>query len=298
MKFIEFFITIFLKIISFLPQRLQYFIGRFVGSILYKFLNERKEIARWNLKKCFPEFSLEQIEEILKKNFSRLGESIFEFLSAFWASDKRIKKLIINFDEIKNTADNLDPKKGKLILLLHTVNVDMAARASSLFLPVSGMAKVQSIKILDNLLNASREKFCERIFRPHEGSDFLSFLKDGKANLYAPDQDYGYQHSLFVDFFGHKALTVKFPSILVERTNCEVLLFTLDKKGNSYEASLKKLDLDGKDIETDLIKINSAVENYIRKCPDNYLWMHRRFKNRPEGEESFYPKNLLRNRSG
>ena len=297
MKFFEFFITVFLKIISFLPQRMQYFVGRSIGSLLYKFLKQRKGIARWNIKKCFPEFSTEQIEKILKRNFSRLGESLFEFLNAFWASDKKIKKLIINFEEIKDIADNLDSKRGKLILLLHTVNVDMAARASSLFLPVSGMAKVQSIKILNNLLNSSRQKFTERIFRPNEGSDFLSFLKDGKANLYAPDQDYGYQHSLFIDFFGHKALTVKFPSILVERTNCEVLLFTLDKKGNSYEASLKKLDLDGKNIETDLKKINSAAESYIRRCPDNYLWMHRRFKNRPEGEDSFYPKDLLRNRS-
>ncbi len=296
MKIIEFFLTFFLRMMSLLPQRVQFLIGRIFGLILFKYLDERREIARWNIQKCFPEKDLKEIDFILRENFKRLGESIFEFLSSFWTSDKKLKKLIKNFDEVKKIADNLDPQKGKLILVLHTPNTDMVVRASSLFLKVSGMAKVQSIRVLENILTTSREKFVERLFRPNEGSDFLASLENGKANLYAPDQDYGYQHSMFVDFFGHKALTVKFPSILVERTNCEVFLFTLKKEDLFYEASLKQLDLKGENIEEDLIKINSAAEDYIKSSPDNYLWSHRRFKNRPEGEKDFYPKNLLRNR--
>ena len=69
------------------------------------------------------------------------------------------------------------------------------------------------------------------------------------------------------------------------------------KKGFKYEANLEKILLDGTDMEKDLRQINYKIEEIISKRPENYLWSHRRFKNRPEGEKSFYPQNLLRRRS-
>jgi len=95
---------------------------------------------------------------------------------------------------------------------------------------------------------------------------------------------------------GYKALTVKFPYIAVRRTNCDVYLFSMEKKNQKYFANFKKLDVFGKNLEEDLKTINFEIEKFVRKNPDNYLWSHRRFKNRPEGEESFYPYKLLRKR--
>ena len=117
-----------------------------------------------------------------------------------------------------------------------------------------------------------------------------------KACLYAPDQDYGFKSSMFIEFFGHNALTVKFPYISVKRTNCDVYLFKLEKKGLKYLADFQKLNLLGQNMEEDLRAINIKIEESVRKNPDNYLWSHRRFKNRPDGEDSFYPDNLLRKR--
>ena len=91
-------------------------------------------------------------------------------------------------------------------------------------------------------------------------------------------------------------MTVIFPSILVQRTDCDVYLFTVTKKKFEYEINLINLDLNGEDAEKDLKKINQAIEECVKKNPDNYLWSHRRFKNRPEGEASFYPDDLLRRR--
>ena len=177
---------------------------------------------------------------------------------------------------------------------MHTPNLDLVVRAASLFMPVSGMARPQSNKIVDNLFKASRKKFTERIFNPKEILELLNYLKIGKACLYAPDQDYGFKNSIFVNFFGHKALTVKFPYIAKRRSNCDIYLFSLEKKGFKYVAHLDKLLLDGIDMEKDLRQINYEIEEFISKNPENYLWSHRRFKNRPEGEESFYPQDLLR----
>ena len=297
MKILEYLIYLILKFLNILPQSIQYLIGKGIGKIFYKRFNERREIARWNLKKCFPEKNEKEIGLILKQSFERVGESLFEFLNAFWAPDKKLKKLIINFDEIKSIVEGFDKSKGKLLLFMHTPNLDLVVRTASLFMPVSGMARTQNNKIIDNLFKASRKKFTERIFNPSEILELLNFLKNGKACLYAPDQDYGYKSSIFVDFFGHKALTVKFPYLASKRANCDVYLFSLKKRGLQYSAALEKINLKKENVEEDLNTINSKIENYIRSNPENYLWSHRRFKNRPEGEAPFYPADLLRKRT-
>ena len=286
-----------LKSLNMLPRSVQFSLGNFLGHIFFETLEERREISRWNLKKCFPEKKDEEINIILKKSFLLLGKSLFDFLNAFWASDKKLKELLINFEEIKEVADLKNPSRGKLLLFMHTPNLDLVVRMASLFMPVSGMARPQSNKIVDNLFKASRKKFTERIFKPNEILDLLDFLKQGKACLYAPDQDYGYKSSIFVDFFGHKALTVKFPYIAAKKADCDVYLFSLEKRDSKYEVNLDKVILKGHKMEEDLREINLRIEEKIKKNPENYLWSHRRFKNRPEGEKSFYPEDLLRKRS-
>ena len=297
MKILEYLIYLILKFLNILPQSIQYLIGKGIGKIFYKRFNERREIARWNLKKCFPEKNEKEIGLILKQSFERVGESLFEFLNAFWAPDKKLKKLIINFNEIESIVEDFDKSKGKLLLFMHTPNLDLVVRTASLFMPVSGMARTQNNKIIDNLFKASRKKFTERIFNPSEILELLNFLKNGKACLYAPDQDYGYKSSIFVDFFGHKALTVKFPYLASKRANCDVYLFSLKKRGLQYSAALEKINLKKENVKEDLNTINSKIENYILSNPENYLWSHRRFKNRPEGEAPFYPADLLRKRT-
>ena len=296
MKFIEYSIYFLLKILSMLPRKFKFLLGKFLGFIFFSLSRERKEIARWNLKKCFPEKNPTEINSILKESFYRLGESLFEFLDAFWMSDRKLKKLLLNFDDVYDACSDMDDSRGKLLLFMHNPNLDLVVRASSLFMPVSGMARRQSNEIVDNLFKASREKFTERIFNPREILELMNFLKKGKACLYAPDQDYGFKNSIFIDFFGNKALTVKFPYIAVRRTDCDVYLFSLEKKDQKYFANFKKLNVFGKNVEEDLRTINFEIEEFIKKNPDNYLWSHRRFKNRPDGEESFYPSNLLRKR--
>ncbi len=297
MKLKEYLIYIILKILNLLPFRFQQFLGKFIGSIFYILFKERREIARWNLSKCFPKKNSKDIDLILRKNFSNIGQSLFEFLVALWFSDEKIKNLIINYEDTLQETAKMKSSKGKLILFIHNPNLDLVGRIASLFFsPISAMARTQNIKIIDNLFKKSREKFTERIFNPGEVRSVLDHLKKGNNCLYAPDQDYGYKSSIFIEFFGHKALTVKFPSISVRIANCDVYIFSLEKRKLKYKIFLKKLEITGESLEDDLKEINSSIEEYIKSNLDNYLWSHRRFKNRPDGEEHFYPKALLRKR--
>ena len=289
----EIVLKIFLRLISLIPFGIQMFFGMLLGKLLFKYLKKRKAVTVWNIKKCFPNLDEAQVKDIAKQNFIRLGQSIFEICNSYYKSNKEFLKMIKNSDEIEKKIHEIKNQKN-LILVPHTGNVDFVVRVPSIFLKLNGMQRAQENKLWNKIMTEGRSKFVDKIFLPNEGKRLLETLNNGESVLYAPDQDYGYKNSIFVDFFNHKALTVIFPSVLVKRTDCKVYLLTLVKESNGYIADLKKLDLEGKNEEADLKKINSAIEDFANLNVSEYYWVHRRFKNRPQGEKSFYPEDALR----
>ncbi len=290
----EIILKIFLRLLSLIPFGMQMFFGMLLGKLLFKYLKKRRAVTMWNIKKCFPNLDKKEVKEIAKLNFSRLGQSIFEICNSYYKSDKQFLKMIINSCEIEKKILEIKNQKN-LILVPHTGNVDFVVRLPSIFLKLNGMQRAQENKLWDKIMTEGRSKFVDKIFLPNQGKKLLETLDNGESVLYAPDQDYGYKNSIFVDFFNHKALTVVFPSVLVKRTKCKVYLLTLVKEKNGYVADLKKLDLKGENEEADLKKINSAIEVFANSNISEYYWIHRRFKNRPKGEQSFYPDDALRN---
>ena len=289
----EILLKILLRSLSILPFKVQMFLGKLLGKLLYRVLKKRRRVVAWNIKKCFPNLSQNEIETLAKNNFTRLGQALFEICNSYFWSDKKFLRKIKNIEEFKKKITAIQDSKN-LLLVPHTGNVDFVVRAPSLFLKVNGMQRAAENKLWNKIMTDGRGKFVEKIFLPNEGKKLLDTLNDGESVLYAPDQDYGFKNSIFVDFFGHKALTVVFPSILVKRTNCKVFLLTLVKEDDFYHADIKELFLEGTNVENDLRKINFAIENFARNNMTEYYWIHRRFKNRPEKEDSFYPDDALR----
>ena len=289
----EFLLKIFLRLLSFIPFTLQMFLGKLLGKLLYKALKKRRKVVAWNIHKCFPDMNKNEIEKLTKNNFTRIGQAIFEICNSYYWSDKKFKKKIKNIDEFEKKIEAIK-NSNNLLLVPHTANVDFVVRAPSLFLKVNGMQRSAENKLWDKIMTDGRNKFVDQIFLPNEGKKLLESLSQVESVLYAPDQDYGFKNSIFIDFFNHKALTVVFPSVLVKRTNCRVFLLTLVKENGVYLADIRELMLNGLDFDHDLRIINSAIENFAQTNKQEYYWIHRRFKNRPEGEDKFYPDDALR----
>ena len=289
----EFLLKIFLRLLSFIPFNFQMFLGKLLGKLLYKALKKRRKVVIWNIHKCFPDMNKIEVEKLARENFTRIGQAIFEICNSYYWSDEKFKKKIINIDEFEKKIEAIK-NSNNLLLVPHTANVDFVVRAPSLFLKVNGMQRSAENKLWDKIMTNGRNKFVHQIFLPNEGKKLLESLSNGASVLYAPDQDYGFKNSIFIDFFNHKALTVVFPSVLVKRTNCKVFLLTLVKENDAYLADIEELMLKGLDFGDDLRIINSAIENFAQTNKQEYYWIHRRFKNRPEGEDKFYPDDALR----
>ena len=289
----EILLKTFLWLLSLIPFKVQMFLGKILGKILYKLLSKRRKVVTWNIYKCFPDFNKDDITKLAKENFTRLGQGIFEICNSYFWSDKKYLKRIKNIEELKTKLGAIKNSKN-LILVPHTGNIDFVVRAPSLFMKVNGMQRSAENKVWDKIMTEGRKKFINELFLPNEGRKLLKALNKGDSVLYLPDQDYGYKKSIFLDFFNHKALTVIFPSLLVKRTSCKVFLLTLVKEGDFYTADIEELMLTGESIEEDLKIVNYAIENFAQNHKSEYFWIHRRFKNRPEGEKSFYPDSALR----
>jgi len=289
----EILLKTFLWLLSHIPFKVQMFLGKILGKILYRLLTKRRKVVTWNIYKCFPDFNKDDITKLAKENFTRLGQGIFEICNSYFWSDKKYLKRLKNIEELKSKIEAIKNSKN-LLLVPHTGNIDFVVRAPSLFMKVNGMQRSAENKVWDKIMTEGRKKFINELFLPNEGRKLLKALNKGDSVLYLPDQDYGYKKSIFLDFFNHKALTVIFPSLLVKRTRCKVFLLTLVKEDDLYVADIEQLMLTGESIEEDLKIVNSAIENFAQNHKSEYFWIHRRFKNRPEGEENFYPDNALR----
>ncbi len=268
---------------------------KLVAFFFKKFGKIRRKIAHRNLEVCFPEMEEADRSKILNKHFFRLGASIFHGLKAWLLNKKDFEKLLINLDEFD--FDKLNKSsQGSLILIPHTTDLEITGRVAALMFDVNAMAKKQKNKLVNNFIFSRRGKYFKKILFPNEVLKSMRLLQKGESLLYLPDQDYGYDHSIFVPYFNVPTLTVKFPSIAKKRSGCKVYYLYLEKIKNRYKIILKELNLLGDNLYEDLSLLNKNIELSIKEQPDRYLWIHRRFKHRPKNTQEIYDENLLRKR--
>ena len=273
-----------LYLISLLPIQLQLFLGKFLGWTLYASGTHRKKIVEINLKLCFPKKTKKERKEMVREVFKDMGKGLLETGIGWWRSDKFIEKLITkrsNF-ELLNEVD-----KGCIILLKHSTHAELDIRMTSSVFEAGGMYKNQTNKVMNYLMIKARNKYLNGLVTNRQTRRGIRFLNNGLKFMYAADQDYGTKGAEFIPFFGVPAATVTLPSDLLKR-GTKVFFFNVVRVGSGYEITLE--DIGSKANEENFLKLmNETYEEAILKAPTQYFWMHRRFKNRPEGEEGFYP---------
>jgi len=273
----------------------EFLFAKSVAYLLRTFGNIRRKIVDKNLEVCFPELDELDRSKILNKHYLHLGASIFQSLKAWVLNSENFKRLLINLDEFD--LDELKKSsQGNLILIPHTTDLEITGRVAAMMFNVNAMAKKQKGRLVNDFIFSSREKYFKQILFPNEVLKSMRLLQKGENLLYLPDQDYGYDHSIFVPYFNIPTLTVKFPSIAKKRTGCKIYFLYLEDIKNRYKIILKKIDMSGENLYEDLALLNKEIEISIREQPERYLWIHRRFKHRPKNTQDIYDESLLRKR--
>lgn len=283
-----------IRLFVYLPFRWQMKIGQCLGRIAYPLSTRRRHIAMVNLRIAFPEKQPAELEEICKKSFESTVISAFDTMIAWFMPKKRFDKIRFDVHGMEHfLTANEDRNRGVLLLGAHFTCMEIVGRyISEKYAPLNIVYQKHKNPLFERVMVESREKYAARCI---ERKNVLSIVRNLKAQApvwYAPDQDFGNERTIFVDFFTEKCTTLVATSWLAEKTNAIVVPCHFARKddlsGYDFFALPPLDDFPSGDVYKDARRYNTIVENAVRQYPDQYLWQHRRYKTRPEGEEYLY----------
>jgi len=276
-------------LVHFLPISWQAALGRALGRVLFALLTERRRVTLANLGWCFPALPEAEKSALARRHFEAFGRSFVEHGFLWWASPERIRRSV----RIEH-PERLAALKGRPLLLLvpHFVGLDAAWTRLSLEHDMAGIYAKQKNPVFNAALRKGRARFGRSIMLSRQDGTRrgIRAIQSGYPFFYLPDMDYGARDSIFVPFFGVPAATITGLSRLARLTGAAVLpvIARMTRDGYVIEIGTAWTDFPGAGIEADTRRMNAFIEAEILRFPEQYLWMHKRFKTRPAGEKRPY----------
>lgn len=276
--------------ISWLPFKLQLFMGRMLGRLLMKIGSKRKHVALTNLRLCFPEKSEDELQTLLKKNFENTGIALFETGMGWWWPDWRVKRKF-KVKGVEHLEKARKEGKGVLLLAMHYLSVEMNARGVGYSHPMVVFYRPHNNQLMEFFQFRGRGRSNKYMLGKRDVKGLIKALRDGEVCIYLPDQDYGRNRSVFVPFFGVKEAASTTGTLLFARQrNVETMMIVPvrndDGSGYTMEIMPPLENFPTKDDIADVTRINQELEKAISRKPEQYMWLHRRFKTRPNPEDA------------
>ena len=282
-------VLVLLWCLRWLPPRWVAAMGRGLGSLLFHW--GRRRVTLINLELCFPGKSAAERERIGRGVFRNLGRATLELGRVWYAPVEHALENVALVDQ--HHFDAWRGNKPVIVLAPHFVGLDIGgARFSQEYPEAFSMYSEQKNKVFDRALRRARKRFSDAtlITRQQGLRPVLKALKEKRGFYYLPDMDFGAKDAVFVDFFGVKTATVTALSRLCKISGAKVVPLVTRQTADGYEARFYPAwdDFPTDDPLADARRLNAFLEQCIAETPDQYFWVHKRFKTRPPGEPSFY----------
>ena len=278
-------------LLHFLPLSWLAPLGIGFGRLLFALAGERRRVAATNLRLCFPTLSEAERLDLARRHFEAFGRSFLERGLLWWASPARLKKLV----RIEG-LENFQALAGRPTILLvpHFIGLDMGGTRIMLEFNIVSIYANQKNLLFNAALLKGRSRFGgSTLLSRQEGTrKAIKAMRAGKPFYYLPDMDYGERDTIFVPFFGVPAATITGLSRLARISGAAVLpvITRMLPGGAGYVVEIEAAwqDFPGTSIAADTRRMNAFIEDEISRMPEQYLWLHKRFKTRPAGEKSPY----------
>ncbi len=277
-----------------LPRRVALALSRPLGSLMRVAMSKRRRIAERNVERCFPEWPAEKRAAVVRGSFRALARALFEISWSWTWPERRFRGLgtVVGQEPVEAL---LRGERGVLMVTAHMTCLEIGGRLLGSRLPAAGIYRPLKTEALEWFQNRGRLRYGEAMISKREMRDAIRLLRAGKLVWYAPDQDFGAGQSEFAPFFGIQTATLAATHRLARLTGCAVVpMFpAYDAASRTYTVRILPPleDFPGDDAARDLARLNAIMEAHIREVPEQYWWIHRRFKTRPEGEAPFYARS-------
>ena len=282
-----------ISIIALAPGSVRVRVGGWLGRALYRARAKRRDIARVNLALCFPQLTPAEREAMLQDHFRMLGLGLLSYPLLWFGSERRLAAAsrLIGEEHLVGAR-----AQGRNVILVtgHTAVLDFGPMALGLKgYPTVGPYKAVNNPVIDWLLARGRCRFGKQLYERGRGmSGWVRGLKRGDVLIYLPDEDLGPEQAVFAPFFGVSKATLQTVARLAQLTRAAVIpcMSFYDRETGCYETRLLApvAPFPTDDPVRDATLQNGALEDLIRRHPEQYLWAFKLFKTRPEGERDPY----------
>ena len=275
-----------------LPVPVLVAIGGIVGEALYLLAFERRRVAKINLRIAFPDAGRSAIRRLARTCFRNVSTGILEIGLVWWAPRR-----VIDMTEIRG-LEHLEAARragrGAMLLTAHFTCIEVGLPVLAAHTTLQAMYKRPHNALMDTFMERHRGKYTAIIAGHHAPIGLIRGLKRGHAMWYAPDQDFGGKDTVFVPLFGVAATALTAPARIAEMSAVPVMPCCIERRprGRGYLLTIHPPlpDFPSGDDERDALAINRATEMLIRENPGQYLWIHKRYKRRPDGSFGIYPR--------
>ena len=281
-----------MRIGVFIPFNFQVLIGKTIGKLLYPFMHRLRSTAYSNISHCFPDKKQNQVNLLVKRHFEAIGVSFFETANAYYGSDKKIRKLLTITNE-NFFQDALKEEGGIILLCSHFMPLMLGSRALLINHTIANIYRPQNNKLFDRIMVRGYKKNGAVMIKSTDTRSIIKAINNSLPIWYAPDQDLGKNNSVFAPFFGIQTATASATARLAKNNNTRVIPYSFIRTKKGYTMSFEKPieNYPSNDPIQDATIVNKILEKQIIKSPEQYLWIHRRFKTRPNDEKNFYEYN-------
>ncbi|MAR73907.1 MULTISPECIES: LpxL/LpxP family Kdo(2)-lipid IV(A) lauroyl/palmitoleoyl acyltransferase [unclassified Halomonas] len=276
---------------AWLPWRCKLALGRLIGLAAWRFAGRRRHITETNIRLCFPELDPAAQARLVKQSFLANGIGIFETATG-WCRDPEHLRHRVTFKGQEHMARVQAEGKGALIIGIHFSTLDLGGALHSLFFPADVVYRPHDNPVFERFMTRARNGIFGTAIDRHDLRGVVRRIKAGHHVWYSPDQDFGRDASVFAPFFGVEAASIKLTAKIAKMTGAPVMPLIFHRNPDNRTYSLEYLpaldNFPSGDEVADAARINAVIEAAIRRHPEQYLWMHRRFKTRPRGEAKIY----------
>ena len=282
-----------LWLVHWLPLPWQSLLGRAIGAIAWRLAGSRRRIALRNLELCLPERSVGEREHIARELFQWFSRSVLERGLLWFAPVARLRRLI----HVEGDVGFADRHDGPVMWLVpHFVGLDVAGAAVQLHIRRPGVSidQAQSNPAIDAAVRKGRLRHgnAEIFARSETARPLMRAVRQGAGFFNLPDMDFGARDAAFVPFFGVPAATLLAPSRMATALGMKVqpVVAQMLPGGQGWRVEFLPPweDFPTSDALADTARINHWIEEQVRQRPEQYFWVHKRFKTRPPGEPGLY----------
>lgn len=269
-----------------MPRFIQFMLGDLVGILWFDILRIRRTVVLDNLKKAFPEWSIKKRTQVGRTSLRYLGRSLVQYSYLPFLDEQSVKKLI-KVEGFEHIDQALEQKKGVCLLTLHLGNGDLGVAALSLLgYPIHLISKEFTLRWLNDMWFDMRARLGTKFIAPRNSSySILKALKSNELVIFVLDQFMGPPIGVKTNFFGHETGTAMGLTVMSKRTQAPVIPIYMkwNEDGSHTLTCLPPVEFEEKSKNDETLvfmtqKYSDKIEEIIKKHPDQWMWVHRRWK--------------------